>query len=68
MVESVLVRTATIISINNATQAGVERNPTVSKDDPPAHGNNFSPDLLYVFDEIHEAEVHVQLSMAVKQG
>jgi len=34
MVESALVRVATIISINRATQAGLERNPTASKDPP----------------------------------
>jgi hypothetical protein len=32
MVESALVRVATIISINKATLAGLERNPTVTKD------------------------------------
>jgi hypothetical protein len=40
MVETVLVRTATIISINKATQAGLERDPTVSKDPP----TNSTPD------------------------
>src|ERR1700730_11730143 len=44
MAESLVVRMATTISPNNATQAGLERNPTVSED-PPA---NSTPDTKYV--------------------